>query len=105
MAFQLSDVGRWIAHLDSRPAFQVATGAKPVRSHQQPDRPELPIRSEDAGAMSLRPMRKLPDLTVAAAALPLVHAENLSVALGQGSKRQLVLQNVDLAVRKGHSSR
>jgi glutathione S-transferase len=25
-----SNVGRWIAHLDSRPAFQVATGAKPA---------------------------------------------------------------------------
>jgi glutathione S-transferase len=25
-----SNVGRWIAHLDSRPAFQFATGAKPA---------------------------------------------------------------------------
>jgi NitT/TauT family transport system ATP-binding protein len=33
--------------------------------------------------------------------MPLVQAESLSVALGQGSKRQLILQNVDLAVPEG----
>jgi NitT/TauT family transport system ATP-binding protein len=46
-------------------------------------------------------MRKVFDLTVAAAAMPLVQAENVSVALGQGAKRQVVLQNVNLAVPEG----
>jgi NitT/TauT family transport system ATP-binding protein len=53
------------------------------------------------GYVSLSPMRKVCDLTVAAAAMPLVQAEDVSVALGQGAKRQVVLQNVDLAVPEG----
>ena len=51
--------------------------------------------------MSLSLMRKVRDLTVAAAAMPLVQAENVSVALGRGAKRQVVLQNVDLDVPEG----
>jgi NitT/TauT family transport system ATP-binding protein len=51
--------------------------------------------------VSLGPMRKVRDLTVAAAATPLIEAENVSVDLGQGAKRQVVLQNVDLAVPEG----
>jgi NitT/TauT family transport system ATP-binding protein len=51
--------------------------------------------------VSLSLMGKVRDLTVAAAATPLVQAENVSVALGQGAKRQTILENVDLDVPEG----
>ena len=51
--------------------------------------------------MSLSAMRKVRDLPVSAAATPLVEAENVSVTLGHGAKRQVVLHNVDLVVPEG----
>jgi len=46
-------------------------------------------------------MSKVRDLTAPAGAMPLVEAENVSVELGQDAKRQVVLQNVNLAVPEG----
>jgi NitT/TauT family transport system ATP-binding protein len=46
-------------------------------------------------------MSKVRELTVAAAGTPLVEAENVSVELGQGTKRQVVLRNVNLTVPEG----
>jgi NitT/TauT family transport system ATP-binding protein len=51
--------------------------------------------------VSLSPMSKVRDLTAPAAAMPLIEAVNLSVELGQGAKRQVVLENVNLAVPEG----
>jgi NitT/TauT family transport system ATP-binding protein len=53
------------------------------------------------GHVSLSLMRKVRDLTVAAAAMPMVQAENVSVVLGNGAKRQVILQNVALDVPEG----
>jgi NitT/TauT family transport system ATP-binding protein len=53
------------------------------------------------GHVSLSLMRKVRDLTVAAAAMPMVQAKNVSVVLGEGAKRQVVLQNVALDVAEG----
>jgi NitT/TauT family transport system ATP-binding protein len=46
-------------------------------------------------------LSKVRDLTAPAGAMPLVEAENVSVELGQDAKRQVVLQDVNLAVPEG----